>query len=952
MDGTYPSDALATRFDAALAHARELLPAQGPIGNFVHHNTLHAYQHWPFHEALASAAAMHDAQTYMPEEQYRAALSAGVVSSDDLNYAIAARRPQRHERCGPLQRQDVERAVLEYALPVFDADTDSDADALLFRAAVQIAPPAAAAGAALLPRLGRDRTMRDVLLELGARDPSQLSNPVLIDFLNAYLDDGMARWPMPDRQRGILQCFLAYIEVAPAALPSFLRNVLARLTAATLTHTPARTLCLSLLRELCVRADSLDDYVSRSLLVLPGWSGMVSRLETHAADREPGAAPASLCELSAVRLLLDIESFQECARELGYVGSARDFRAWAEVRLSQLPASHSNAHALYGVAKLCDLDALALASLGEDGARSVCGWLSELSADVRSSILHEAYERAHLRGILDPLARKLERRTPATSATTPRFQVMFCIDDREESIRRYFDELDPRHASYGVAGFFGVAMSFLGLDDAAASAQCPVVVTPGHHIQEAPLPASERASARRSSRRNLAARLRFEVADASRSLVRGAVLTPILGVLSSLALCARVLFPHTSSRVWRWLHARVLPAPSTQLLLTADSTSPPPTAAAVRRGFTVREQADRVATTLENVGATHNFARIVSLLGHGASTVNNPHQSAYDCGACGGRNGGPNARAFASMANSPLVRVLLRERGIEIPEDTWFIGGVHDTTTDEIRLFDVERVPASHVDDLVQLRAAYDHARAMSAYERCRKFEHAPKKLTPASALRHVEERAVDLSQARPELGHATNAVCVVGRRALTRDLFLDRRAFLVSYDASIDSEQQILQRVLAAVVPVGAGINLEYYFSSVDNNVWGSGTKLPHNLAGLLGVMEGGTGDLRTGLPRQMIEVHEPVRLLAIVEATPEAILHVAAHNAEVSELVVNEWVRVVSVHPETGALAVFERGAFQPYTPGDVELPVVPDATQWYRGKLGFLPPVLIAKEQGRAT
>ena len=947
MDGTHPFDTLAARFHAALGHARELLPAQGPIGNFVHHNTLHAYQHLPFHQALARAADMHDAQMYLREEQYRDALATGVVQPADLDHALALRQKQRRdERCEQLHRPAVERMLLERALPLFDPDSDSEADAALYRAALRVAPCDAPFGAELLSRLGRDRSMRDVLIELGARDPSQLSNPVLIDFLGAYLDEGMARWHMPERERGLLRCFQAYLEVAPAALPPFLRNVLARLSAAALTKTPALTLCLSLLRELCVRADSLNDYLTRSLLALPGWSGMVARLESHPADRGVGAPPASLCELTTLRLLLDVETFQQCARELGYAGAIRDFAAWASVRLQQLPAANRNAQALYGLAKLCKLDVDALDELGETRARVVCGWLSELSEDVRRSILHEAYEHAHLRSILDPLARKRELRGAVlANDVDPRFQVLFCIDDREESIRRYFEELDPRHATYGVAGFFGVAMSFRGLDDAAASALCPVVVTPGHHIVETPLPESEQDHARRSQRRSFAARVRFEFADASRSLVRGAMFTPMLGVLASLALTARVLFPRLTARIGRWLHARALPAPTTQLIVAAPADSQ--ASADMQLGFTTREQADRVGSTLENVGATQHFARLVTLLGHGASTVNNPHHSAYDCGACGGRNGGPNARAFASMANSPAVRALLRERGIDIPADTWFIGGAHDTTTDEIRLFDLDRVPATHAQELKQLRAAFDHARTMSAFERCRKFEHAPKHLTPASALRHVEERAVDLSQARPELGHATNAVCVVGRRELTRDLFLDRRAFLVSYDASIDPQLQILQRILAAVVPVGAGINLEYYFSSVDNDVWGSGTKLPHNLSGLIGVMEGSCGDLRTGLPRQMIEVHDPVRLLAIVEAAPESILEVAAHSSEVLELVGNEWVRVVSVHPQTGAMTVFEQGAFRPYLPGNGELPVVRDAVQWYRGKLGFLSPVLIAKD-----
>ena len=94
--------------------------------------------------------------------------------------------------------------------------------------------------------------------------------------------------------------------------------------------------------------------------------------------------------------------------------------------------------------------------------------------------------------------------------------------------------------------------------------------------------------------------------------------------------------------------------------------------------------------------------------------------------------------------------------------------------------------------------------------------------------------RAHDLSQVRPEFGHATNAAAVIGRRALTQGLFLDRRVFLISYDPTQDPEGNILESILLTAGPVGAGINLEYYFSTIDNERFGCGTKVPHNVTGL----------------------------------------------------------------------------------------------------------------------
>jgi hypothetical protein len=195
---------------------------------------------------------------------------------------------------------------------------------------------------------------------------------------------------------------------------------------------------------------------------------------------------------------------------------------------------------------------------------------------------------------------------------------------------------------------------------------------------------------------------------------------------------------------------------------------------------------------------------------------------------------------------------------------------MHDTCSDGITWFDLDLMPATHHDDVRRTRQACEQATSLDAHERCRRFESAAFNLTPPEALAHVEARSVDLAQVRPELGHATNAVAVIGRRWRTRGLFLDRRSFLVSYDPTADATGDILARTLAAVGPVGAGINLEYFFSTVDRLGYGAGTKLPHNITGLIGVMDGHASDLRTGLPWQMVEIHEPVRLLMVIDATP----------------------------------------------------------------------------------
>ncbi|MBA2370962.1 MAG: DUF2309 family protein, partial [Chloroflexi bacterium] len=299
-----------------------------------------------------------------------------------------------------------------------------------------------------------------------------------------------------------------------------------------------------------------------------------------------------------------------------------------------------------------------------------------------------------------------------------------------------------------------------------------------------------------------------------------------------------------------------------------------------------------------------------------------------------------------AITNRAEVRALLRERGIDIPGDTHFVGAQHNTCSERYTFFDVQDVPATHATEWAALVRDLDEARARSAQERCRRFASAPKDVSPARSLRHIEGRALDLSQVRPEWGHATNAFAVVGRRAATQGVFFDRRPFLISYDPTIDPEGTVLERVLLAVGPVGAGINLEYYFSTVDNQRWGADTKVPHNVCGMVGVMEGALSDLRTGLPKQMVEVHEPMRLQLVVEARIEVLGAIYGRQKSIQELLGNAWVHLIAMDPDTGELRLFlPRGEFALWDRPPSPLPVVSSSFDWYRGKSGFLPPALIA-------
>ena len=416
-----------------------------------------------------------------------------------------------------------------------------------------------------------------------------------------------------------------------------------------------------------------------------------------------------------------------------------------------------------------------------------------------------------------------------------------------------------------------------------------------------------------------------------------------------LGLLLKSLFPQFQAQWLGKLISSSAALVDTRLAFTSNDSATAATPEHPRLGFLDAEQIDRVAGFLRVTGLTYGFARLVVLMGHGSISQNNPHLAAYDCGACSGRHGGPNARLFAAMVNRPEVRKGLGERNIHIPEDTWFIGAEHNTCNEDIDWFDLADLPPSHLEDLAKLQKQLTHGRHMSAHERCRRLASAPRNPDIKEALAHIRERSADFSQVRPELGHATNAAAVIGRRSITQGAFFDRRAFLISYDPTQDPDGKIVEGILLNVGPVGAGISLEYYFSTVNNEYLGCSTKVPHNIVGKFAVMEGASSDLRTGLPRQMIEIHEAMRLQILVEAKTSILEQIYASQESLRELIAGGWVHLSAIDPDDGAIYIFERGkGFALWQPDLKQLPVFTKSQDCYKGQTLPVSPALIQQPE----
>lgn len=775
---------------------------------------------------------------------------------------------------------------------------------------------------------------RDVLRMATEFDTDNLVHPVLIRFCAAFADQGFANWSLPRREEGIFKAFLSLYREAngtPEVWTQGLSKELERIEKA--NFSPVESVVESF-ELLGVPRQEWDEYITASLLALKGWAGLIWQLEVRPDRQALSANPGSLMELLAIRLILDrIALIHVCESVFPFKGPLKDFRSAVRAAIPRVTkySVEQRAILIFQLAQVLGWSPPTLDRLTSDNWAELIFEIESFTSMERRRIFHQAYERYFRAQTLDALSVHCEE--TRTRPANPRFQSVYCIDTREESFRRHLEEVFPEAETFAAAGFFSVPMYYKGVADAHFSALCPIVIRPQHWVTEVVDPKLEAEHLRRAKTRRALGAATHRLHVRSRSIAGGALLTASLGMLASIPLVARVLFPRLTSQIRRRAGRFVQPPQITRLKLERTAANPSSSGDGI--GFTVEEMANMGERLLRDIGLTSGFAPIVAFFGHGSYCLNNPHKSCYDCGACSGSAGAPNARALAAILNDPRVREIIRGRGLDIPDSVHFLGGLHNTCNDSITFFDADLLPATHKADFEIIRAKLDQTCERNAHERCRRFQSAPLDLSFAGALRHVQGRSEDLAQTRPEFGNASNAICVVGRRERTRGLYLDRRCFMQSYDPNNDDEDfTILGRILGAVVPVCSGISLQYFFSYIDSTGWGCGTKLPHNITSLMGVMDGAASDLRPGLPWQGVEIHEPVRLLMVIETTPEGIRKIMSRSEVVRNIIENGWVQLSLLDRDSNQILVYREGQFHVFDRSIEELPKVQSSLDWYRG------------------
>ncbi len=504
-------------------------------------------------------------------------------------------------------------------------------------------------------------------------------------------------------------------------------------------------------------------------------------------------------------------------------------------------------------------------------------------------VLQDAFDKALQRDMI----RKFKEKGYSCQSTDIKAQAIFCIDVRSEVFRRNLESVNPQIETLGFAGFFGFPVNIVQLGKKHTEAQYPALIKPRITVRET-LKDGEDASQTGVIRESNA------IIEKIWSSFKSGALT-CFGFVSPLGLS---YLPKMLGNTFGWSVPTENPSKSGLSERHWQKRSidlSPATWAGQSIGIPLDQQIELAGNALTAMSMTDNFAEFILFVGHGSSSVNNPYATGLDCGACGGHSGEANAKVAAAILNDGQVREGLKAKGIEIPQNTTFLACLHDTTTDEITLYNKYEVPVDKQQHLTEIIGSLADAGQLTRAERSLKMTLNPK----GDIHQQIREQGTDWSQVRPEWGLAGCSSFIIGQRSHTSNINLEGRSFLHDYDWKKDREFNVLETIMTAPMVVTSWINLQYYASSVDNRNLGSGNKTLHNVTSGIGVIEGAAGDLKTGLPWQSVHngteyQHEPNRLTVVIEAPTEAINTILKKHQSIADLFDNKWIYLMALDDE----------------------------------------------------
>ncbi|PHQ29896.1 DUF2309 domain-containing protein [Leeuwenhoekiella nanhaiensis] len=679
---------------------------------------------------------------------------------------------------------------------------------------------------AALKKEGFNQSPEDYLKLLENQKPQLSENTyqeldrVMVKWLAAFLDEGLAEWTMPFKTEGFYTAW-RYLAIYDTEI--------GRVSLKDIPKTPGETL-ENLLQEYSPAEQ--EEIFTRHLAALPGWTGYIKQRAAAATDWQQ-EFPINLEEYLAVRLwtcdqlnlpfLLEKEeqAAEDTAQQLQYLW----LKAWEQ------------------------------------------SWQKNLVSNLKQSGSSAKRKEANAR---------------------PDAQLVFCIDTRSEAIRRNI-EAQGNYETFGYAGFFGIAMDYESTRDGITRKACPPIVESAYTVTEKPR--EEQASAyKKYERKNRLKNFKEYAFKRMKNMLPSAFgFVEGSGVFYGIALLGRTLFP-ASLYKRKERNASEMESccePHIHKNVHGDEAI---------LNISLAEKTTIVKNAFDLMG-WKTFAPVVVFAGHGSHSANNPFSSSLDCGACAASPGRHNARMLALLANLPEVKQQLKEQhGIAIPQDTVFIGAEHNTTTNAIELFD-SSLSTDVQARLTPLKASLKKAQQTANAE---SFQ------TTGNAQVKALKKAHNWSETRPEWGLSKNAGFVVGPRALTQNMDLDGQCFLHSYDWQTDTEGKALEAIMKGPMTVTQWINNHYYFSAVDNEQYGGGSKITHNITGKFGVVQGNGGDLKVGLPLQSLFssddelYHLPLRLSVMIQAPVARVSQILIDNPQLKSLLDNKWIHLLVMDPQ----------------------------------------------------
>ncbi|MBP9722728.1 MAG: DUF2309 family protein [Gammaproteobacteria bacterium] len=835
----------------ALKEAKSKLPEQGPLEFFVHHNTLHHYEHLDFFEATKQAAFDYNCNTLMSDEYYLTQYKHRYINKKQLLASIAEHTNKYNIKL-PVE--------IIYNLITYKKYSD-----ITDHKAINAIRSLREANTEQKGFFYKKAIIKDLNIDI-----DYIISPYLLKFFSHYFDLGFAYWPMANKNHGMLQSFCDLHNTCYLLDEDFIKKLSPIITEN--RNKNSEQLILHILQQLNINNNDVGLYLFELTYRYKGWSSLIKSLEKHPGWLKKQQITPSFIDYVAIILLCEYAAIKSITKQLPSVPVCRKKYKYA---LKFITHYYNTLNNLPNLTELLNTA------------------IPYLTDNHRQQILHNAFEQT----LYNKFLHAYVKQKTYTRKNKYNYQIICCIDDREESFRRYL-ELDPMCETFSYPGHFGLNIEFTAYFDKHARSLCPINQAAKFKVAETGyLP-------RKLKLRSIFiwAELQWLSALSSKTILRGSIQSFIGFISRGIPFIFDIISPKITYRI-KYKLAKFLNNSVITKLLYKNTE--------ITDGLDLLARAKVAIDFLTTVDLTKQFSEYIIIMGHGSSSLNNPHEAAYDCGACGGGRGGPNARLMALVLNEPEVRKQLALANILIPENTIFIGAYHNTCSDDIHYYDLN----INNDNIIVIKTHIANAAQLNAKERCRRFDDVPFKKLPNYYIKKVQGRSIDLRQPRPEYNHATNAICIIGPREYSRNLFLDRRAFLISYNPKSDPNGAIISNIANTVVPVCAGINLEYLFSFMNNEVYGCGTKLPHNITSLTGVMNGHMSDLQIGLSLQMVEIHQPIRLCILIIADLKNIIKLLDNDSVFSRLVKNNWITLTVNNITNDYLYIYKDKQFRLY-------------------------------------